>query len=86
MQKKKCPILQIIGLIVVVAAVIVVLPKAIAFVKEKLAKDDIDDMEFEFEDEDSEFVRPEPMETESAGAEPVQEKMAAKEEEIFEEE
>ena len=46
----------------------------------------IDDMEFEFEDEDSEFVRPEPMETESAGAEPVQEKMAAKEEEIFEEE
>ena len=60
MQKKKCQILEIIGLVVVVAAAIVVLPKAIKFIKDKIVKnkseeDELDDMEFEdelvFEDE-----------------------------------
>lgn len=79
MQKKKCPILELIGLVAaaaaVVAAAVVVLPKVIAFVKDRFAKDEIDGMEFEFEEEpvfeeESEFVRPEPMETEAAKEEP----------------
>lgn len=79
MQKKKCPILQIIGFVVVVAAVIVALPKVIQFVKEKFAKDDVDDMEFEFEEEESEFVKPEPMEKEPVKSEEDSEEAASEE-------
>lgn len=90
MQKKKCIILEIIGLVVVVAAVIVVLPKAIAFVKSKFSKNDVDDMEFEFEDEftfedECEFVKPEPMKPEEVKENAAEADVKMKED-IFEEE
>lgn len=75
MQKKKCPILRVIGKIAVVAAAIVIVPKVIEFISGKCSKDEVDDMDFEFEEMDSEAT---PVET--AKAEKV------KEEDIFEEE
>lgn len=64
MQKKNCPILQFIGFVAVVAAAIIAIPKVICFVKERFAKNEVDDMEFEFEEE-AEFIKPEPMEKEA---------------------
>lgn len=74
MQKKKCPVLCVLGIIVVVAAAIVILPKVIRFISTKCSKDEVDDMDFEFEEMDSE--------TTSAKTE----KVEKAEEDIFEEE
>lgn len=81
MQKKKCPILQLLGIVLAVAAAVVALPKVVKWFSGKCSKDDVDDMEFEFEDKDSEFMKPEPMKSET-----VETKERTKEEDIFEEE
>ena len=75
MQKKKCPILRIIGMIVVVAAAIVIVPKVIKLISGKCAKDEVDDMDFEFEEMDSDAAPVENVKAEKA-----------EEEDIFEEE
>lgn len=79
MQKKKCPVLRILGIIIVVAAAIVILPKVIKFISGKCSKDEVDDMDFEFEDEFEE------MDSEAAPVEAAKVEKA-KEEDIFEEE
>ncbi len=59
MQKKKCSIWYILGTIVVVAAVIVILPKAIQIISAKLYKMKSADQDLDIENMGPEIVKKE---------------------------